>query len=234
MIIDIRKVRTLMQEPKDFLVYLNGLTNSQFRKLSQQLSDRLLPEMTVDEFWPLFSELFFSDRKAYLGTLLKALCLRLEKSGVVGDSSLAFEKEGVWQLPFALVCQSLTETDRKKVLLSLLPLIDNPADVERLLLQCQLTEAATWIPYLLQSPTAPSYFLLLRALRYVEHDRALLIRTCHYLMKLGDEQSFNMASILRLSFALEEVHGTFSLQLEPYHLSRIEQNYEAFLQHIHF
>ena len=234
MVIDLRKVRSLMLVPEDFLAYLGGLTNSQFRKLSQQLAERLLPEMSVDEFWPLFSALFFSDRKAYLGTLLKALCIRLEKSGVAADSSSAFEKEGIWLPTFVHVCQNLSETDRKKILLSLLPLLDSPTDAERLLHQCQLMEAASWIPYLLQTPTAPSYFLLLRALRYVEHDRALLIRTCHYLMKRGDEQSFNMASILRLSFALEEVHGTFSLQLEPYHLSRIEQNYDAFLHHLHF
>jgi hypothetical protein len=39
-----------------------------------------------------------------------------------------------------------------------------------------------------------------------------------------------MASLLRLSFGLEEVRGTFSLSLEPYQLARIEQSYDAFLQ----
>lgn len=39
-----------MLVPEDFLAYLGGLTNSQFRKLSQQLAERLLPEMSVDEF----------------------------------------------------------------------------------------------------------------------------------------------------------------------------------------
>jgi hypothetical protein len=49
-------------------------------------------------------------------------------------------------------------------------------------------------------------------------------------MKRGDSQSFNLASLLRLSFGLEEVRGTFSLSLEPYQLSRVEQNYDAFVQ----
>lgn len=63
MVIDLRKVRSLMLVPEDFLANLGGLTNSQFRKLSQQLAERLLPEMSVDEFWPLFSALFFSEAK---------------------------------------------------------------------------------------------------------------------------------------------------------------------------
>ena len=66
----------------------------------------------------------------------------------------------------------------------------------------------------------------------MEHDKPLLIRTCHFLMKRGDGLSFSMASLLRLSFGFEEVRGTFSLSLEPYQLARIEQNYEAFLQTI--
>lgn len=78
------------------------------------------------------------------------------------------------------------------------------------------------------------HFLLLRALRYVEHDRALLIRTCYFLMKAGDALSFNMAALLRTYFALEEVRGTFSLSLKPYELARIEQSYDAFLQAVRF
>ena len=116
----------------------------------------------------------------------------------------------------------------------ILPLLSSPVDVERLLLQCGLQEYVDWIPYLLQVQSMPCAYLLLKALRYVESDRALLIRTCHFLMKRGDSQSFNLASLLRLSFGLEEVRGTFSLSLEPYQLSRVEQNYDAFIQVMRF
>ena len=189
--------------------------------------------MVIDDFWKIFKTLFFHDRKAYLGTLIKALVQRMLAISPLLEGK-ALESSGIWNSDFAELCRALNETDRKKLLVTLLPLLSSPVDVERLLLQCGLQEYVDWIPYLLQVQSMPCAYLLLKALRYVESDRALLIRTCHFLMKRGDSQSFNLASLLRLSFGLEEVRGTFSLSLEPYQLSRVEQNYDAFIQVMRF
>lgn len=229
MLLDIRKLGILLETPEQLLAYLAEMSNAQFRNASRVLGERLLPSVDNDVFWPLFRALFLSDRKAYLGTLLKALVLRLSPRGTEVSTSI-LQESGIWTSEFVSVCHELTDTDRKKVLLSLLPLFSSPSDVERLFLQCGLKDGSAWIPYLLQVQSKPCYFLLLKALRYVEHDKPLLIRTCHFLMKRGDGLSFSMASLLRLSFGLEEVRGTFSLSLEPYQLARVEQSYEAFLQ----
>ena len=229
MLLDVRKLGILLETPEQLLAYLAEMSNAQFRNASRVLGERLLPSVDNDVFWPLFRTLFLSDRKAYLGTLLKALALRLSPRGTEVSTSI-LEESGIWTSEFVSVCADLTDTDRKKVLLSLLPLFASPSDVERLFLQCGLKEGSSWIPFLLQVQSKPCYFLLLKALRYVEHDKPLLIRTCHFLMKRGDGLSFSMASLLRLSFGLEEVRGTFSLSLEPYQLARREQNYDAFLQ----
>lgn len=231
MLLDVRKLASLLETPQQLLAYLAEMSNAQFRNASRVLGERLLPSVGNDVFWQNFSTLFLSDRKAYLGTLLKALVLRLSPHGAEVTTS-GLEESGIWEPEFVSVCAELTDTDRKKVLLALLPLFASPSDAERLLLQCGLKEGSAWIPFLLQVQSKPCYFLLLKALRYVEHDKPLLIRTCHFLMKRGDGLSFSMASLLRLSFGLEEVRGTFSLSLEPYQLARIEQNYEAFLQTI--
>ena len=229
MLLDVRKLASLLETPQQLLAYLAEMSNAQFRNASRVLGERLLPSVGNDVFWQNFSTLFLSDRKAYLGTLLKALVLRLSPRGAEVTTS-GLEESGIWEPEFVSVSAELTDTDRKKVLLALLPLLASPADAERLLLQCGLNEGSAWIPFLLQVQSRPCYFLLLKALRYVEHDKPLLIRTCHFLMKRGDGLSFSMASLLRLSFGLEEVRGTFSLSLEPYQLARIEQSYEAFLQ----
>lgn len=229
MMLDARKLSTLLETPEQLLAYLGEMSNAQFRNASRVLGERLLPSVDNDVFWQVFRALLLSDRKAYLGTLLKALVARLCPKGVHPTSEV-LDEVGLWTGVFPSLCQELTDTDRKKILLALLPLFASPSDAERLLLQCGLKESSSWIPFLLQVQSKPCYFLLLKALRYVEHDKPLLIRTCHFLMKRGDGQSFNMASILRLSFGLEEVRGTFSLSLEPYQLARIEQNYDAFLQ----
>ena len=229
MLLDVRKLASLLETPQQLLAYLAEMSNAQFRNASRVLGERLLPSVGNDVFWQNFSTLFLSDRKAYLGTLLKALVLRLSPRGAEVTTS-GLEESGIWEPEFVSVCAELTDTDRKKVLLALLPLLASPVDAERLLLQCGLKEGSAWIPFLLQVQSRPCYFLLLKALRYVEHDKPLLIRTCHFLMKRGDGLSFSMASLLRLSFGLEEVRGTFSLSLEPYQLARIEQSYDAFLK----
>ena len=229
MLLDVRKLASLLETPQQLLAYLAEMSNAQFRNASRVLGERLLPSVGNDVFWQNFSTLFLSDRKAYLGTLLKALVLRLSPRGAEVTTS-GLEESGIWEPEFVSVCAELTDTDRKKVLLALLPLLASPADAERLLLQCGLKEGSAWIPFLLQVQSRPCYFLLLKALRYVEHDKPLLIRTCHFLMKRGDGLSFSLASLLRLSFGLEEVRGTFSLSLEPYQLARIEQSYDAFQQ----
>ena len=229
MLLDVRKLASLLETPQQLLAYLAEMSNAQFRNASRVLGERLLPSVGNDVFWQNFSTLFLSDRKAYLGTLLKALVLRLSPRGAEVTTN-RLEESGIWGSEFVSVCSELTDTDRKKMLLALLPLFVSPSDAERLLLQCGLKEGSAWIPFLLQVQSRPCYFLLLKALRYVEHDKPLLIRTCHFLMKRGDGLSFSMASLLRLSFGLEEVRGTFSLSLEPYQLARIEQSYDAFLQ----
>jgi len=78
----------------------------------------------------------------------------------------------------------------------------------------------------------PVFYVLFHTLKYVEHDRSILIRTVYFLMKRGDDRSFNFASLLRSYFGLEEVKGTFSLKIEPYQLARLEGSYEAFSQSI--
>lgn len=233
MIADARTLRTLAEDPESLLRYLGGLSNAQFRRASAELGERILTEVDTDCFWSVFRALMLHDRRAYLGTLLKALSARLTSAPrSVGNGG---EASGIlWDGTFAELCTEMTETDRRKVLFAILPLMPSPADAERLLRLCGLHESSTWIPFLLQVRTAPCAFLLLKALRYVEHDRALLIRTCHFLMKAGDALSFNLAALLRTYFALEEVRGTFSLSLKPYQLARIEQSYDAFLQAIRF
>ena len=179
--LDARKLSTLLETPEQLLAYHGEMSNAQFRNASRVLGERLLPSVDNDVFWQVFRTLFLCDRKAYLGTLLKALVARLCPKGVHPTSEV-LDEVGLWTGVFPSLCQELTDTDRKKILLALLPLFASPSDAERLLLQCGLKESSSWIPFLLQVQSKPCYFLLLKALRYVEHDKPLLIRTCHFLM----------------------------------------------------
>ena len=212
------KLRELCLEPQALPGYMAGLSNAQRRVAQACLEREILPVITAGQFGCVFRVLFGADSRMWLGCLVKVLVRRIsEGSSALGDC-------------IGEIAADMTDVDRRKVLLAMIPLAGDPEDVRMLFHKCGLTESGQWIQYLLQVTTRPAYFVLLGALRYVEHDHALLFRTCHYLMKKGDSLSFSTASIIRLSYDIKEVRGTFSLHLAPYQLARVEQNYSAFCE----
>lgn len=203
----------------ELLALLDSLSNAQFRTAGIMLGGRLTDDFPDESYWPFFSALVTHNARAFLGTLLKQVIRRLENRSLSLDNEYAVD---------ALRILSSNEINVQKTLAALLPLMSNPEEAERLFQNLKVTDYTKRIAPLLKTSNTPCAFLLLRALKYVEHDRNLLIRTTHYIMSKGDAFSFNLASLLKTYFALEEIKGTFSLRLQPYELSRIEQSYQAF------
>ena len=213
-----RRIRpAVCQEDFDELLeLLDSFSNSQFRTAVYMLGERYALELSADGFWRLFSVLLQRDSKAFLIVMLKALVKRMEK----GEASI--EDEG-----FKNLCHIMNEVDRQKTLQFLLPYLKDEEQV-RYLFRCFSMEANEWIPYLIKVNTLPCAFVLFSSLRYIEHERDYLVRIAYYLMKRGDGLSFNLASLMKAYFGLEELKGTFSLQLKPFELARLETSYKAF------
>ena len=215
---DIHQLRALVCEPEYLYSYLLKSSNAQHRVACSALAEVVLPEMEVSPFWALFAHLHNADSKAYLGMLLKAL------NKIVSGKGWCVLETG----QFASICSTFTDIDVTKTIVSLLPKAVEVQQAEHLFSACGVGEGERRIALLLQVDTRVSDFMLLKALRYVEHDVVLLTRTCRYLMKRGDGHSFSLASMICTSFGLEDVRGVFSLNLEPYEIARIESNFEAF------
>lgn len=213
-----RRIRpAVCQEDFDKLLeLLDSFSNSQFRTAVYMLGEKYALELSADGFWRLFSVLLQRDSKAFLIVMLKALAQRMEK----GEASI--EDEG-----FKNLCHIMNEVDRQKTLQFLLPYLKDEEQV-RYLFRCFSMEANEWIPYLIKVNTLPCAFVLFSSLRYIEHERDYLVRIAYYLMKRGDGLSFNLASLMKAYFGLEELKGTFSLQLKPFELARLETSYKAF------
>lgn len=205
--------------------YLSGLSNAQFRTAGYLLAEAHLPTLAADELWPLVITLIRYNSRALLVTLLHPIATRLQ------SGSLSIEDTG-----FQTFAKSIAggEIDVQKSLLQLLPSLAEPEQVNRLFTLLDVEQGAPRIPYLLRTPTLAASYILLQSLRHVEHDRPLLIRTVYFLIKRGDALSYNLAALLRAIFGLEEVQGTFSLQVEPYQLARYESSYTAFCQALRF
>ena len=208
-------------EAADFnglLELMDSFSNSQFRTAVYMLGERYALEMPEESFWNLFAVLLQKNAKAYLVVMLKSLSGRMSR----GEMGIADQR-------FEALCQQMNEVDRQKSIAFLLPYLKNDEQVRRLF-ACFGLEAHEWIPYLIKVNTLPCAYVLFSSLRYIEHERDYLLRIAYYLMKRGDGLSFNLASLMKAYFGLEELKGTFSLQLKPFELARLETSYKAFCE----
>lgn len=198
---------------------LDSFSHSQFRTAVYMLGEQYALELPKDAFWRLFTLLTQKDTKAFLVVMLKALAQRMER----GDISI--RDKG-----FVELCALMNDVDRRKTIDFLLPCLGDEELVRHLFRCFDMQEASEWIPYLIRVNTLPCAFVLFSSLRYIEHERDYLVRIAYYLMKRGDGLSFNLASLIKAYFGLEELKGTFSLQLKPFELARLETSYKAFCE----
>lgn len=200
---------------------LSSFSRSEQRTAGYMLGERLLLDCPAELYWQMTEALVRYDSKAYLITLMKTFLLRLSR----GTASLS-------DVPFGRLAAGFNEVERQKVALLLLPEFEQPKQVEQLFQLLGLAKGREQLVYLIRVDTLPCLFLLLRSLRYVEHDRAEVLKVARQLMKRGSGSSFNLASIVKVAFGLDELSGTFSLRLQPYQIARLEQSYEAFCQSV--
>ena len=200
---------------------LSSFSRSEQRTAGYMLGERLLLDCPAELYWQMTEALVGYDSKAYLITLMKTFLLRLSR----GTASLS-------DVPFGRLAAGFNEVERQKVALLLLPELEQPTQVEHLFQLLGLAKGREQLVYLIRVDTLPCLFLLLRSLRYVEHDRAEVLKVARQLMKRGSGSSFNLASIVKVAFGLDELSGTFSLRLQPYQIARLEQSYEAFCQSV--
>lgn len=201
--------------------YLDSLSHSQFRTAGYLLGERLLQAVGTDTFWNVAERLILWQPKAFTVTMAKAATTRLK------EGSLSLDDAG-----FLHLCEALRsdgrQLDREKLLLQWLPVATLPATIEKLFERLNVVSAHRRTDFLLRTEGLAAGFVLLRTLRFEEHNRAFLLTTCRQLIKRGNSLSFNLASLLRTYFDLQEIRGVFSLTLQPYELSRLDTDFDVF------
>lgn len=211
-------------EAKDWtslIPYLNSLSNAHFRTAGYLIGERLLPTAVSDDFWTVALLLIQWQPKAFTVTLAKAATPRLQQG------SLSIDEEGFLRLATFLKENQRT-IDQQKILMLWLPAIRQPATMERLFDLFCIDNPRQKAEFLLRTDGLVAGFVLLRTMLFEEHDRVWLASVCRQLMKRSDSQSFNLASIFRTYFDLQEVRGTFSLSIQPYEMARLDTDFEVF------
>lgn len=203
------------------IAYMDGLSNAHFRTAGYIIGERLLAEAEPEVFWAVACELVAWQPRAFTVTMAKAAAPRLLSGTLtVGDDGFCRLAE--------VVSSPERVIDREKLLVTWMPAVRQPEALEKMMAALLLTEPRRRVEFLLRVETLAAGFVLLRTLRFEEHDRELLTRTCRQLMRRGTSLAFNLASLMREFFGLTEVGGVFSLRLEAYELSRLDTDYNVF------
>ncbi len=194
---------------------IETMSNSESRTAGYLLGERLMPELGADDFWALACVLVSHNSKAYLVTVLKCAAVR----------GVDVECEG-----FARMCQTLrgNKIDVEKTLKLLLPILDKPQHIASLFTSLGVSDPHERLASLLGVSTEAASYSLLHTLKSLDHEKALLTRVVRFLMKRGDNKSYNLASMLKTYFGLNDVRGVFSREIEPYKLAKLAESYDAF------
>jgi hypothetical protein len=181
------------------------------------LAEEILPSIEEKLFWECFLMIVPSNPKAYLGTFLKgALALyKQEKLSLTSDALKEYLQTGI------------SAIDCRKVLEAFLPVARRHEEITHLL-KLFTSDIQQRLSLLLRITSLPAAYALFQEMKTQEEDLDLLRNTCLALMKRGDSRAFCLASICVSYFGLESIPGTFSLTLQPYELSRLDQSYETF------
>ena len=165
---------------------LSSFSRSEQRTAGYMLGERLLLDCPTDLYWQMTEALVHYESKAYLITLMKTFLVRL-KNGSAGLSDA----------PFCRLAAGFNEVERQKVALLILPELGQPQQVEELFAAMGIPKGREQMVYLVRVDTLPCLFLLLRSLRYIEHDRSEVLKVARQLMKRGTGGSFNLGGVDR-------------------------------------
>lgn len=209
--------------------YLEGLSNAHFRTAGYIIGERVLTDVPSDLFWEATELLIIWQPKAFTVTLAKAAAPRF------AAGTLSIDDAGFRQLAATLSTSAHT-IDRQKLLKQWLPAITEPTTMENLFALLGENEPHKRVEYLLHVEGLTAAFVLLRALCFEEHDRPWLTNVCRQVIRRAAENTFttqanlafNLASLIRTYFDLTDVKGVFSLNLQPYELSRIDSDFDVF------
>lgn len=212
-------IQARQETPQALLSLLQSLSVSESRTAGYLLAERVLPTFEADRYWAFFLAIVPTHSRAYLGTFLKA-AVKLYK-----EDRLPLNDEVL-----TLFAAQASPIDVRKTLESLLGVSRTTAEVEMLIRIFCHSELESAAPHLLKTGTPQAYYVLFQLLKTVEAHPEILRHHAILLIRKGDTLSYNLASIIRQYFDLADLPGTFSLRMEPYELSRLEQGPEVFLK----
>lgn len=204
----------------DLFQYLDHLSNSNFKSAKFIFESDILLLASSPVFWDTSCRLVQYRPKAFLNSVAKVSRNRVARGNWQPDFQAMGRISEVLKGDEALPA-------RNRFVRYLLPLMQSENEINDLLEVFHINTPSERITFLREVPSPLHFFLLFSCLRKMD-DHGLAADCCRFLMKQGDDLSYNMASLLKGYFDLKEVKGVFSLRLQPYEYGYFETSFPSF------
>lgn len=199
---------------------LNRLTNSEFRKAEAMIRTQVLPSLTNNQFWDAYLHLIIYKRQAFLsGILAIGRLARHDELSLDYDSA---HQTAQW------LCHNAPDSTIKLLRMAI-PLLLNHRQIDEFLSVFHEDNTLAVLQVLMTEDTHHAYYAMFNLLKHHADDHELVKQTCLGLIKKNTDLSFNMASIVRSYFGINDIRSTFSLQIEPFELNYIDKSYDNFI-----
>ncbi len=198
----------------------NHMSNSEFRRAQTVLRQGVLTQLSNGAFWDAYMHLLRYRRQAFLSAILAVE--GLARSGRIDFGCSEAAAVAGW-------LRSEAPGSVAAVVRMAVPLLTTHTQIDDLLCLFDFTDVREIVAILLKECSPHAYYSLFQHLK-LEADNLPLLRSAYSaLLRKGDDLSFNMASIVRCYFDINDVNSTLSLQIEPYELSYIDMSYDRFV-----
>lgn len=198
---------------------LERLTNMEFKRTEQSVRESLLPSLSNGLFWEALLGLIKFRRQAFISGIMAVETLA--KKG-----TLDFEcEEAIALSEYMHTC--CPESIDKLVSMAL-PKMQTEAQADGLFQCFHVDNPRTRIAHLLKSESPLAYYVLFKSLKHIPDQKDIVRKSCIYIMKRNNDMAFNMVSILRTYFGIDDLKSRLSLRIEPYEMPLIERSYETF------
>lgn len=199
---------------------LDKMTNSEFRR-SEGIVREQMKKLSNNMFWEGYSRLVKYRKQSFLSCILSV-------GRLVKNDELDFVSEGALEL--ARWTREESPESAAKILKMAIPLLSTENQMTGIRRLFDVADEKEWISILTKEETPLAYYMLFKALQTVENQDETY-KCCLNLMRKGNDISYNMASIIKSYFGVDQLKTTFSLQVAPYELSFLDKSYENF-EHI--
>lgn len=198
---------------------LSSLSNMEFRRMECAMREEVLTELDNDAFWETLLHIIIYKRVAFISGVIAI-------EHLAKDGTLRFDSKDVERL-----YTYLKETHPQsivKICNMMIPHLQAEQQMWDMFKAFHIDNDITQLSILLKVDSPLSYYMIFKTLKLIE-DKVVVRKCCMAIIKRHNDMAFNMVSLAKAYWGLEDLPAHFSMNVEQYELSHVDRDFCTFM-----